>query len=269
MAENLRPNQAVQIYQDVYGGQKMVINHVLRAPKQTVVTLEILEASVDNHFFVAREICRVKAITLIPRVAGTGAGTTVLTVTRCQGTEAPNGGDNLLQSTLNLEGSVDTVQNGTLTGTDADLILAVGDRLAVDYTKTAMTSVVANLSVELETMAGVADNILFTAQRICKVTAIDYTPLVKGTDSSAVTLMVDRCQGVEAPGAGDNLMSAVFNLKSTIHVVQNGALTTTAAHRILAIGDRIALDITGSPTDVAGAVTVELEMMAQAGSLPK
>lgn len=269
MATDLRPNQAVQIFRDVYGGQKIIVNKVIRAAEKFVVNQELLSTSVANHIFVARTICRVTAASYIPRVVGSESAPTLMLDKTDGGGTAPGAGDDILSGAMALKGTADTVVNGALHATVAQRILAVGDTIATTFPGDSLTAVIGNLSVELEAVAGAIDNLIFTAQRICKVTAITYTPLVAGTDAGTVSLMVDRCQGTEAPGAGDNLMTGVLNLKGTIHTVQAGTLSATAAHLILEIGDRLAIDLTGAQTDVAGVLTVELEIQAQAGSLPK
>lgn len=140
MADNLRPAQAVQLFDNIYAGQKFS------------VTRQILATAVDNVIFIAQRICKVTAASLVVRVKSAGAGTTVVMLERCQAVEAPTGGDDLLTADLNLEGDVDKVQDGVLTTTSDDLILAIGDRLALYFTKTALTSTVADFTVELEMM---------------------------------------------------------------------------------------------------------------------
>jgi len=112
--------------------------------------IDIAGTAVDVHFFVANRTCVVKDIVACPRVAGTDAGAVSATVTRCQGTEAPASGDDLLGTTkIDLKGTADTVQDPALTATTASLILSAGNRLAVDVTGT-LTSVVCVVTVELE-----------------------------------------------------------------------------------------------------------------------
>ena len=289
-ASNLRPksaDQTTQRYRDVWGGQKWYIDaplsasgsqtssvsrvikaaekssisKTIRAPESIVVQQEVVATSVDNHLYTARTICKVTSVTYTPRVAGNDGSAVTLTVMRTQSTEAPTSGDDLLQATLDLKAAADTPQNGTLTATVADLVLAVGDRISVDFAGT-LTAAVGSLTVELETMTGLADSIVFTAATISKVTAVKFTPLVAGTDAGAVTLMLDNCTGTEAPGSGTDILQAGLDLKGTINTVQTGTLSATAAELILAVGDRLCVDVTGSMTNVAGAVTVEFETMS-------
>lgn len=95
-------------------------------------------AATDQVFFVAPHACKVVAISEVHSVAAGGASK--LQVTKDTGTDAPGAGTDLLTDNTNtgfdLNGTANTVQNGTLTGTAASLVLAPGDRLAVDFANT-------------------------------------------------------------------------------------------------------------------------------------
>jgi len=102
----------------------------------------------------------------------------------------------------------------------------------------------------------------FVAVKKCMVRAIREVHTTKGTDGSAVTLMIELLQGTEASGSGDDLLTTTFNLKGTDETVQAGTLTATKAHLELSAGDRLNMVDTGVPTTVAGlCVTVELEQV--------
>lgn len=91
----------------------------------------------DQAFFIADRRYEVIAIAQIHSTAGSDASAVNLQVTKDDGTEAPGAGDNLLTNNsdagFDLKGTANTKQAGTLTATTANLRLAVGDRLAVDY----------------------------------------------------------------------------------------------------------------------------------------
>lgn len=91
-----------------------------------------------------------------------------------------------------------------------------------------------------------------------EVVAIRQVHSVAGSDGSAVNLQVVKDTGTDAPGAGTNLLTnnsnAGFNLKATANTVQTGTLTSTAATKKLAAGDRLSVDFAGTLTDVAGVV---------------
>lgn len=110
--------------------------------------------------------------------------------------------------------------------------------------------------------AGTAANYgkIFIAPFICTVTSIKEVHGTAGSDGSAVTLSVERLQGTEALGSGDELLAATkIDLKGTADTVQTKALTSTTAHLTLAAGDRLGLVDTGTLTAVADmCVTIEL-----------
>lgn len=91
---------------------------------------------VDKSFFIAPFPVKVERIDYVATTPES-AGTLTLRVTRCQGTEAPASGDLLTNAALNMVGAAlvtQTVYTATLTATTANLTLATGDRLALDFT---------------------------------------------------------------------------------------------------------------------------------------
>jgi hypothetical protein len=103
-------------------------------------------------------------------------------------------------------------------------------------------------------------DIIFIAPRPCYVRKISC---VYGTGSGAAgTLTVERLQGTEAVTAGDDLCPVTpIDENTTVDTVQNAVLTTTAAHLLLAVGDRLAVkEASGTGTTLANCcVTVQLE----------
>lgn len=111
------------------------------------------------------------------------------------------------------------------------------------------------------TSAATAANygIFYIATRPVIVKAISEVHTTAGNDGSAVTLQVERLQGTEAPGFGDQLLQTSFDLKGTANTVQNGVLVTTNVIA-LNINDRLCLKKSGTLTNLAGlCVTVELQ----------
>lgn len=101
----------------------------------------------DGAFYVATRPVKVIAISEVHAVAGDDVGAVNVQVTKDTGTQAPGAGADLLTNNsdagFNLKGTANTVQAGTLTATEADLVLAAGDRLSLDFAGT------------LDTLAGV------------------------------------------------------------------------------------------------------------------
>lgn len=88
-------------------------------------------AATDLVFFVAPRAMRILGISQVHSVAA--GGTSVLQVVKDTGTSAPGAGTDLLSTGFNLNATANTVQTGALSTTPADLSLAAGDRLAVDF----------------------------------------------------------------------------------------------------------------------------------------
>jgi len=100
----------------------------------------------------------------------------------------------------------------------------------------------------------------FVADRVCTVLKISESHEVAGTDVGAVTLTVERLQGVETSGNGDDLLAAPIDLKGAINTIQAPALSAAPGVLTLAVGDRLNLVDTGTLTAVAGVcVTVDME----------
>jgi hypothetical protein len=109
------------------------------------------------------------------------------------------------------------------------------------------------------------DSAFFVATRGYKVMGARLVQAVAGTDAGAVTLMLEKCAAGQAPGAGTNLLATAWDLKATANTSQNGALVASATALTLNAGDRLSLNLTGTPTAVAGVlVEVDLQVMQQA-----
>ncbi len=102
--------------------------------------------------------------------------------------------------------------------------------------------------------SSVADVQFFTAPVKCQVVAVREVHATAGNDAGTVTGTIRRCQGTEAATAGDDLLSATINFKGTALTEQTPALTTTNGDLILEAGNRLALDVTGTTTTLAGVI---------------
>jgi len=121
-----------------------------RFSEKLSVSLNFAAAGVAFIFFVAPFRCRVTKISEVHATVAGQAGT--LTVERLQGTEAPAAGDDLLATTkVDLTATINTVQSPALTATVANLVLEVGNRLALKVASGSAASLAnAALTVELE-----------------------------------------------------------------------------------------------------------------------
>ena len=107
--------------------------------------------------------------------------------------------------------------------------------------------------------SSVADVQFFTAPVKCEVVAVREIHTGAGTDGSAVTGTIRRCQGTEAATAGDDLLGDTkLDLKGTALTEQAPALTATNGNLVLEVGNRLALDVTGTTTSLAGVILTVL-----------
>jgi hypothetical protein len=95
----------------------------------------------DAAFFIAPFDLTVKYVQYVHGTAEGSAST--VQVERLQGTEDVTEGDDLLATALDGNGTADTVQNGALTSTTANLTLSKGDRLAIYYSASTTVAEVA------------------------------------------------------------------------------------------------------------------------------
>ena len=114
----------------------------------------------------------------------------------------------------------------------------------------------APIVVTLQTTASGVDSPGFTAPFACKVIRAQE---VHSTISGAgATLDIKKCTGTTAPASGNTVLASVFALDSTINTVVDKTLSSTAADLLLAAGDRLAFDFSGTLTGLVGAITITL-----------
>jgi hypothetical protein len=98
----------------------------------------------------------------------------------------------------------------------------------------------------------------FVASRAYQVQSVIARPLVAGTDPSAVTGQIRKAASGTAAASGTVVHSGTIDLKGTINTNQTITLSTTAADILLAAGDALALDVTGTTAAARGIVSVLL-----------
>jgi hypothetical protein len=106
--------------------------------------------------------------------------------------------------------------------------------------------------------SAVVNQACFVAARAWQVMGAQESHATAGNDAGAVTLQLEKLTGTTAPGSGTALLTdnsnAGFNLKGTANTVQTGTLTGTVGSLQLAVGDRLAWKVAGTPTAVVGVV---------------
>lgn len=137
-------NFGIHVHTGFDGSQKIKLFDI------TKIVLPGVTAAITtnfNHFYFAQQPMIVVDIRVIWSNAG-GSGAT-LQVERLQGTETTGNGDDLMTGTINLTGTKDTENIGTLVGTNV-VNLKAGDRLGlVDAgTLTALTDLIVMVKLQ-------------------------------------------------------------------------------------------------------------------------
>lgn len=104
------------------------------------VDIEYNASSVDKSSFVAQRGYRVVGIAGRVTAAGTDGGAVTAAIKKAPSATAIASGTALHASTFNLKGTADTNQSLTLSTTSADLDIAAGDAIGVDFTGTLTTA---------------------------------------------------------------------------------------------------------------------------------
>lgn len=111
-------------------------------------------AMVDQSCFVATQAYQITAIRFVHAVAETTAGSLDIQVTKDTSTNAPGAGTDLLTNNSNAgfdgRATANTVQTGTLTATTANLQLAAGDRISLDFEAAATELVGVTITIVLK-----------------------------------------------------------------------------------------------------------------------
>lgn len=241
---------------------------------------------VDQTFFLANQDLLVTGISEVHSTLGTNGSAVSLDVKVCTGTQAAASGTTLLSATFDLKAAINTVQTGSLTATTANLRIAPGSRLAVDFTGTltAVAGVIVvvaynafqrrkEVSFALSKNANLGvDQAFFTADRNYEIICVSEVHGVAAGGASKLQLTRDKA--TDAPGAGTDLIglnsAAGFDLAATaetVQVCQVGAWPAGAAavgfvdprFNFLMSGDRISCDFANAAQSSAGVVvTVSL-----------
>ncbi len=226
----------------------------------------------DDAFFVANRPMIVTGAKFASAVVGSDGSDVNVQLVKDTSTDAPGAGTNLLTNNssngFDLKGTVNTVQEGTLTGTAASLRLLPGDRLSVDFAGTLTAAVGVVVMVELQpipdrievsfsslkTTTAVLDQQFFIADRAYQIMSVSEVHATAGNDGGSVVVQVTVDTGTDAAGAGtDVITSTGFNLKGTANTVQVGAFTSTAVPYILT-GERLSVDFAGTLATLDGVV---------------
>ncbi len=92
---------------------------------------------------------------------------------------------------------------------------------------------------------------VFVADRAYRLLSVEEAHV---TASTSGTLTVRKCTGTQAPSAGTNMLTSTISTAGTANTTVAGTLSLTDGNRLLADGDRLALETGGTVTNIAGAV---------------
>lgn len=107
--------------------------------------------------------------------------------------------------------------------------------------------------------AAAIDSAFYIARRAMKVEGIHLRPSVVGSDGGAVTAIVTKAPSGTAPASGTSLhASGSFDLKGAVDTDQAATLHGTPSVLLLAAGDALCLDVSGTTTAARGCVTVTM-----------
>lgn len=111
--------------------------------------------------------------------------------------------------------------------------------------------------VTINYTASTPDCTFFVADRAYVVKAIRGRVDVAGT-GGACTAQIRKTPTATAPASGTVLHSGSYNLVGTANANQALTLSTTASDLLLAVGDALSFDLTGTATSAVGSITVHL-----------
>ena len=113
------------------------------------------------------------------------------------------------------------------------------------------------IPVTINYVATTPDCTFFVADRAYVVKAIRGRVDVAGT-GGACTAVIRKSPSATAPASGTVLHSGSYNLVGTANANQALTLSTTASDLLLAVGDALSYDLTGTATSAVGSITVHL-----------
>ncbi len=102
------------------------------------------------------------------------------------------------------------------------------------------------------------DSAFFVSSRAYQIQSIIARPLVVGADGGAVTAEIRKAGSGTAAASGTIVHTGTIDLKGTVNTNQTITLHGTAANLLLASGDALVLDVTGTTTSARGIVSVLL-----------
>lgn len=231
---------------------------------------------IDSAFFIANERYVVTAARWAHSTAATTGGAANVQLVKDTSTNAPGAGTDMLTNNANAgfdcKGTINVPQVGTLVATAATLLMAVGDRLSVDFSVAPTSLVGVVLTVSLTPIAGRlevpfylpstwaanTDQTFFISDGAYKAICEQQVHAVAAGGVS--TAMTTKDVGTNGPGVGADLLTAANDLNATANTVQTNLLLTTLGLVNIRSADRLAYDFANAVQASSGlVVTVSLQ----------
>ena len=135
--------------------------------------------------------------------------------------------------------------------------------LMVDISPADSSAGAGMIAVTDDLMAASVDEWMFVADRAYRVMGFREIHSVVGGSSAAVSPRKILAATVAAPGASvaagiTELTTAAIDLTAAVNVAQTPTLTATDADRLLAAGDKVGLDYSGTLTGLVGKLVMYL-----------
>ena len=111
--------------------------------------------------------------------------------------------------------------------------------------------------INIPYLATTVDSVVFVADRAYVVKSIGGRVVTAGT-GGACTAQIRKAATTVALASGTLLHTGSFNLVGTALANQTLTLSATASDLLLAVGDALVFDLTGTATSAAGVITVML-----------
>jgi hypothetical protein len=98
--------------------------------------------------------------------------------------------------------------------------------------------------------SAIADKVFGVVPQKAELVYVREVHVTKGDHGSAVTFNIERLQGTETSGNGDQLITAL-SLKAANATVQSGVIVTDGT-QIFEAGNRVGFNLTGNSQTLAG-----------------
>ena len=244
-------------------------------PSNVTALYVALNGSLSNQvaFIANRDMTIVGAYLTYVTAFATGI---TIDVKKDTSTNAPAAGSSILAAPVSVTTANPGLLNMALNATANRLLMAAGDRLSISYsagtTGAGVCLVIvfapendgatAGIEISLPMGGNSADKVaqyFFIANRNYEVVdASTVFPAATGT-SSTMDVTIDKI--LNAPGAGNSVSTASFDMNATANTVQY--ITPAARHlRLMSTGDRLGIVTTGAALPAYTCVTVSLRARA-------